>query len=125
MVMTNTIIFSVQTKTHAKSALIDQSIFFRATTRTTLPFMATPGGAKDATVTGTLIVAVGVGLGAKDATVTGTLEVAVGVGGEVIEVKSTLRGLKPGSGQAMWSTASLSLRMAVMSVCSVAFPSRG
>ena len=106
MVMTNTIIFSVQTKTHAKSALIDQSIFFRATTRTTLPFMATPGGGKDATVTG-------------------TLEVAVGLGGEVIKVKSTLRGLKPGSGQAMWSTASLSLRLAVMSVCSVAFPSRG
>ena len=43
--------------------------------------MATPGGAKDATVIGTLEVAVGVGLGAKDATVTGTLEVAVGVGG--------------------------------------------
>ena len=89
MVMTNTIIFSVQTKTHAESALIDQSIFFRATTRTTLPFMA------------------------KDATVTGTLEVAVGLGGEVIKVKSTLRGLKPGSGQAMLSSASLSLRMEV------------
>ena len=78
--------------------------------------MATPGGAKDATVIGTLEVAVGVGLGAKDATVTGTLEVAVGVGGEVILVKSTPQGLKPGSGQAMLSSASLSLRMEVMYV---------
>ena len=63
--------------------------------------MATPGGAKDATVIGTLEVAVGVGLGAKDATVIGTLEVALRVGGEVILVKSAPQGLKPGYGQAM------------------------
>ena len=85
--------------------------------------MASPGGAKDATVIGTLVVAVGVG--AKDATVTGTLEVAVGVGGEVIEVKRTPTRLETGSGQVMLTGAILILRTAVVSICSVEFPSRG
>ena len=37
------------------------NLCFRVTTRTTLPFTATPGGGKDATVIGTLVVAMGVG----------------------------------------------------------------
>ena len=87
--------------------------------------MATPGGVKDATVIGTLVVAVGLGLGANDATVTGTLEVAVGVEGKVIGVKRTPPREKIGSGQVMLTGAILSQSTAVVSVCSMAFPSKG
>ena len=104
MVITNLILFSVQTLTYDQTALIN--LFFRVKTRTTQPFMATPGGGKDATVIG-------------------TLRVAVGVVGKVIKVKRTPRRLRCRSGVEMLTGASLSLRKAVVRVCSVEFPSRG
>ena len=63
--------------------------------------------------------------GAKDATVIGTLVVAVGVGGKVIGGKRSPPKVKTGSGQVMLTGAFLSLRTAFVSVCSMAFPSKG
>ena len=76
----------------------DLLLFFRVTTRTIKPFLATPGGGKDAKVIE-------------------TLTVAEGVRGKVTKVENTPPGTRCGSGVTMWSTASLILRTAVMRVC--------